>query len=91
MLCVSQFKTWNRTTGIIFCISFHGFGKVLLQETICFLIGDKYYPANVPSHDLGTQCSQWNVNYHIHPTLLFSVQGLNYAVRLLKTRYTHIA
>ena len=35
-------------------------------------------------HALGAQCNQWNVDYHIHPT----VQGLNYAVRFLKTRYT---
>ena len=46
----------NGTTGIIFCISFHGFGKVLLQETICFLRGDKFYPASAPSHALTEQC-----------------------------------
>ena len=50
MMCVSPFKTWNGTTGIIFCISFQEFGKVLLQETICFLRVDKFYLASVPSH-----------------------------------------
>ena len=53
MLCASQIKTWNGTTGIIFCISFHGFGTVLLQETICFLNRGKFYLASVPSHALG--------------------------------------
>ena len=72
MLCVSQFKTWNGTTGIIFCILFRGFGKVLLQETICFIRGNKFYPASVPLHALGAQCSQWDVDYHIHPTLFCS-------------------
>ena len=62
----------NGTTGIIFCISFHGFGKVFLQETICFLRGDKFYPASAPSHALRAQCSEWNVDYRIHPTLFHS-------------------
>ena len=70
MLLVSQFKTWNGTAWIIFCIS------VLLQETIRFLRGDKFYPANVPSLALGAQCSQWNVDYHIHPTLFRSMSKL---------------
>ena len=62
----------NGTTGIIFCISFNGFGKVFLQKTICFLRGDKFYPASAPSHALGAQCSKWNVDYRIHPTLFHS-------------------
>ena len=75
MLHVSQFKTWNGTAGIIFCISFNWFKKVLLQETVCFLRREKFYPANVPSLALGAQCSQWNVDYLVLSYMTYKIWG----------------
>ena len=63
-------------------LSFYEFGKVLLQETICFLREDKFYLASVPSHALEAQCSQGMQIITSIP--LCSVQGLNYAVRFFE-------
>ena len=76
MLCVSQFKTWNGTEWnhrdnllhfIPWILESSFTGNNLFPQR-----GDKFYPASAPSHALRTQCSEWNVDYRIHPSLFHS-------------------